>query len=277
VKYGVSVRAVADGAAWRDDVRRLDDLGFDAIRVADHIGLIDPFTALGAAASVSDRLELATYACNVGFWNPLVLARSAATLALVSDGRFTLGIGAGHAEVEHRAAGLPYPPPGERVSMLERVVPLLRRLLDGKTVDDAVLGMHEAAVGFAFPHVPLLVGGNGDRVLALAGRHADAAGLVGFTSGTGQVHTDRSHWSWEGLADRIAHVRRAAAERAADLTIDILVQRVKVTDAPGDDTPFVLLGTVERIRDQISRLEGLGVDGITVFESSADALAQVLR
>ena len=91
-----------------------------------------------------------------------------------------------------------------------------------------------AATGLGPVDVPLLVGGNGDRVLDLAGREADAAGLVGVTSGTGQVHTDRSHWDWDGLAERIAHVRSAAAGRGlgADLDVDVLVQRVDVGDEP---------------------------------------------
>jgi probable F420-dependent oxidoreductase len=274
-------------------VRRIDDLGFDAIRVPDHVGLFDPFAALGAAASMSDRLELATYVCNAGFWNPLVLARSAATLAVVSDGRFTLGIGAGHAEVEFTAAGLPYPPAGERVSELAAAVPALRRLLDGETVDDVAVGLRGAAVGFPCPHVPLLVGGNGDRVLTLAGRHADAAGLVGFTSGTGQVNTDLSHWSWAALEERIAHVQRAASDRDTDVVLDVLVQRAVVTDQRGDavrafveatgrppedhlDSPFVLVGTVEEIREQVARMQQLGVGWITVFEASADALASAI-
>src|SRR5690606_36768513 len=110
------------------------------------------------------------------------LARTAATVDGLSGGRLVLGLGAGHNAAEFVQAGLRYPPAGERVSRLEAVVEVLPRLLAGETVDDDRLGLAGAATGLPPARPPLLVGGNGDRVLDLAGRRADAVGLVGFTS-----------------------------------------------------------------------------------------------
>jgi probable F420-dependent oxidoreductase len=293
LRFGVSASTPRPGPAWRDAVRRFDDLGVDIVSIADHVGRVDPFPALAAAAMVSDRLRLGTYVLNVEFWNPLLLARAAATVDLLADGRLELGIGAGHAQVEFEQAGIPYHPPRRRIDRLEQVVPVLRRLLDGDTVTDEPLGLVDAAVGFSpAGRVPLLVGGNGERVLRLAGREADAVGMVGVTSGTTTVHTDLSHWSWDGLADRLAVARDAAAGRPALPAPDLLVQAVVVTDDrragaatmldEGEtdvdrhlDSPFVLVGTEAEIGAQLDRMEAMGVATVHVFERNAEAIAPV--
>src|SRR5690606_14273504 len=116
---------------------------------------------------------------------------------------------------------------------LVHAVPAVRRLLAGERVDGAGdYGLTSAELGFATAQspVPVMVGGNGDRVLALAARHADIVGLVGVTSGAGPVHTAISHFTWDGLADRIDHVRRHAGGRFGQLELSVLVQAVRITD-----------------------------------------------
>ena len=291
MRFGVSVWSAPDGATWREDARRFEHLGFDTLWVPDHVGMFDPFVGLAAAAGATETLRLGTYVLNAEFWNPLLLARAAATAHIVSDGRLVLGLGAGHAQVEFEQAGLAYPPPSRRVDRLTALVPALRRLLAGETVDDPALGLVGAATGLAPTEPPVLVGGNGDRVLRLAGEQADIVGLVGFTSGTGQVHSDLSHWSWDGLAERLAHVRAAAGGRDRPFETDVLVQRVVVTDDPAAaladfvaagvpeerfDSPFLLVGPEAEIVDRLRRLADLGITGVTTFAPNADALATVI-
>jgi probable F420-dependent oxidoreductase len=289
LSFGVTGRAVDAAGAWRDRVRRLDDAGFDTVWVPDHIGLADPFADLVAVAGVSDRLRVGTYVLNIGFWNPLLLARSVATADLLTGGRLIVGLGAGHNRDEFVQAGLPYPPAGERVDRLAASVPVLRRLLAGETVDDGRLGLVGAATGLPAVSTPLLVGGNGDRVLDLAGREADEVGLVGFTSGTGRTHTNLSHWDWDGLTDRLARARAAAGDRP--LPADILVQRAAVTNDPRQvladfleaglpdammDSPFLLVGNEDDIVAHLHRIENLGITGVTVFDHDADRVLPAL-
>jgi probable F420-dependent oxidoreductase len=295
VSIGISAWYTTSGTAWRDGARRFEGEGYDTLWVADHVGMLDPFPALVAAAAVTERLRIGTYVLNAEFWNPLLLARVAATTDLVTDGRLVLGIGAGHAQEEFEQAGLRYPPPGERVGRLEALVPALRRLLAGETVDAPALGLAGAATGLPASSAPLLVGGNGDRVLDLAGREGDVAGLVGFTSGTGKTHADLSHWGWDGLADRLGRVRAAASAAGrspeAGPRIDVLVQRAAVTDDPRSaladfsdegvpdemfDSPFLLVGSVDDIAERLARLDEMGVDGVTVFGRDADTFAPFL-
>jgi probable F420-dependent oxidoreductase len=289
MRFGVSFRSAHDGASWRDDARKAEDQGFSTLWVPDHVGMFDPFVGLTAAAGVTTTLELGTYVLNAEFWNPLLLARAAATTHLVSDGRLVLGLGAGHAQIEFEQAGLNYPSAGRRVSRMEALVPALRKLLAGETVDDPTLGLVGAATGLSPTHPQVLVGGNGDRVLRLAGAKAERVGLVGFTSGTGQVHSDLSHWGWDGLHERLEFVRKAANGRPVEP--DVLVQRVAITDDPAAvlvdfveagltpdlfDSPFLLVGTVGEIVERLDRMADMGIEGVTTFAQHADDLATVI-
>lgn len=295
MRFGCVAREAAqDGAAWGDRIRRIDDWGFDVVLVPDHLGQMGPFPPLASAAAITDRLRVGVQVCNVNFWNPALLARDAATVDLLTDGRLELGLGAGHAQVEFEAIGLPYERPPSRIDLLDAMVPALRRLLAGETVTaGSPLDLHACNLGFSAAQtpVPLMVGGNGDRVLRIAATGADIVGLVGFTAGTGQVHTDLSHFTWEGLADRIAHVARCAGERFDALELSVLVQQVVVTDdrdaavrafageaavAPDRflDSPFLLIGSVRHLTEQLQRLrDDHGVSYVTTFEASAAALS----
>jgi probable F420-dependent oxidoreductase len=307
---------------WRERVRRIDRLGHDVLLTADHIGMVPPLPPLVAAAEVSERLRFGTQVLNNDFWNPVLLARDAAAVDVLTGGRLELGFGAGHAAVEFAAAGIAYDTPGRRIDRLVEAVPIVRRLLAGERVelpggteghgdgDDDPGASHGrerhrdgvgatayrldgAELGFAATQnpVPVMVGGNGDRVLRLAAEQADIVGLTGFTAGTGRVHTNLSHFTWDGLADRVDHVRRHAGERFGVLELSALVQAARVTDdrrqaatdfaegviddvGPLLDSPFVLLGTPDELAGQLRRLrDEMGVTYVTTFEHSAEALA----
>ena len=298
MRFGAVIRTPpAQGKDWRDQVRRIADLGFDVLLLPDHLGMMSPFPPLASAAEISDRLRLGVQVCNVCLWNPAMLARDAATVDLVSDGRLELGLGAGHAQEEFVAAGIPYERPGRRVDVLEAMVPVLRDLLAGRTVTTSQpVPMESCDLGLPTAQAPppIMVGGNGDRVLQVAATQADIVGLVGFTAGTGRTHTDLSHFTWDGLADRIAHVRHAAGDRFADLELSVLVQRVAITDDRPSaiaefigsasiplgvvaDSPFVLAGTADLVAEHLARLrDEHGVTYVTTFEPSADALAHAM-
>jgi probable F420-dependent oxidoreductase len=287
-------------ADWRARVASVDAWGFDTLLTADHIGTWPPFAPLVAAADVSDRLRFGVQVLNNELWNPLLLAREAAAVDVLTDGRLELGFGAGHAQEEHVAAGLPYPPPGERVDHLAEAVGLVRGLLDGETVSGgAHYGLAAAATELATVQgrVPIMIGGNGDRVLRLAARVADIVSFVGFTSGTGQVHSDLSHFTWSGLADRVALVDAAvdANGRTDPLERSILAQVVRCTDDRAGalekvasafdepvellaDSPFVLVGSAAELVDQIRRLrDDCGVTYVTTFEPSAESLGRAIE
>lgn len=289
--FGVVTFGATSGAEWREKVLRYEVAGFDFLFLPDHVGVFDPFSAAAAAAATTAHLRVGTLVLNVEFWNPLLLARAAVTTQLVADGRFVLGLGAGHARIEFEQAGLDYPPPAVRVRRLEAVARVVPRLVAGETIDDEELSLHGASLGLAPATVPLLVGGNGDGVLRVAARHADIVSLIGFTSGTELTATNLSHWSWEGLRNRIALIRGATRDTAMP-EIHILVQFAAITNDPRDavarwlgedtsdgylDSPFLLVGTQDQVRGQLAKLGELGVRCLTVFEESAGALLPLVR
>ncbi|CAN5187546.1 hypothetical protein BH18CHL2_BH18CHL2_04170 [soil metagenome] len=96
-RFGVQVGAAQSGAAWLQRAREIEALGYDALLVADHAvgGGLAYSPSLAAAATVTSRLRLGTLVLANDFRNPLLVAREALTVDLLSDGRFELGLGAG--------------------------------------------------------------------------------------------------------------------------------------------------------------------------------------
>jgi probable F420-dependent oxidoreductase len=301
-RFGLSSRTSWTPAGWRDLARRVESSGFATLLLADHLadGLPPPFTPLVSAAEATSRLRVGTLVLNNDFHHPVWLAREAATLDLISAGRFELGMGAGHMKSEYDAAGLRFDRAGVRVDRLTESVGILRRLLAGETVvhdgEHFTVRDHRC---FPLPDgpIPMLIGGNGTRVLQLAATTADIVGFTGFSQreGTTEVRLDR--FTAAGLADRVEVVRTAAGDRFAELELNLLVQLVAVTDDRRSvaarfldrvggaltvddllDSPFLLIGTHDQIAEQlVERRERFGISYIAVFEPALDAIAPVVE
>ena len=221
-----------------------------------------------------------------------------ATLGALTGGRFELGMGAGHMKSEYDEVGLGFDAAGVRVERLVESVGLVRRLLAGETVVHA--GEHYRLDGhrcFPVPSspVPLLIGGNGTRLLRLAAEAADIVGFAGSTRCTAPA-TSLSHFTAAGLEDRLAVVREAAGPRFEDLELNVLVQVVLVTDDRRAeveklaehfpaltvdellDSPFLLLGTHEQMAEQlVERRERFGLSYVVVFEPAHVDMAPVVE
>jgi probable F420-dependent oxidoreductase len=236
---------------------------------------------------------------NNDFYHPALLARSAATLDVLSDGRVELGVGAGHAQPEYEAMGVSFDDAARRVARLGEAVPVLRRLLDGAsvTLDGAFYRLRDAACSPrpCQARLPIVVGGNGATVLRLAARVADGVGLTGLgpTLPDGQRHEAR--WSTAALERGLAIVAAGAESRAVAPELSSLVQVVAETDdregvargvaqhVPGlevDDaltTPFLLLGTTTEIADQVvAARDRWGLSYFVTRTDSVDVMEQVI-
>ncbi|MGB7051182.1 MAG: TIGR03621 family F420-dependent LLM class oxidoreductase [Acidimicrobiales bacterium] len=290
-RFRFSLQAVtaASRHEWVELARRVEGAGFDLLVTADHLGgSFSPLLALATAAEVTTALRLGVMVLNNDFHHPALLARDAATLDVLSQGRVELGLGAGHARPEYERAGIAFGPAGDRIARLAEAVQVLRRLLDGDTVTFS--GQHYHLDGERCgpaplqSHLPLLVGGGGTRVLGIGARHADA---VGFT-GLGRTLADGHRHEPSGFAptvvdDQVAAVRTAAGDRLGALELQVLVQSVVITDRsrqsaealsdrlPGvnvDDvlaTPYLLIGSVDEVIERlIERRERWGFSHYTV-------------
>jgi alkanesulfonate monooxygenase SsuD/methylene tetrahydromethanopterin reductase-like flavin-dependent oxidoreductase (luciferase family) len=120
---------MAESVRTREDLirtaRTAEAVGFDILLIRDH-WLEEPFghqlaplTALAVVAEATSRLRIGTMVVANDYRHPVVLAKEAATLDLLSGGRFELGLGAGFHRAEYEAAGLTFDPPGVRVERLE--------------------------------------------------------------------------------------------------------------------------------------------------------------
>jgi probable F420-dependent oxidoreductase len=301
-RFGVSTWSATSRDEWRDKARRAEAAGFDTMLVADHLaeGMFPPLAALVAAADATDRLRLGTLVINNDFRHPVVLAREAATVDLLTGGRLELGLGAGHMKHEYDEAGLEFDPPAVRVARLAESASIVRGLLAGEEVTFA--GEHYHVHGHrCFPKplqqpVPLLIGGNGTRVLATAGRLADIVGFTGFSQVEGEQRVTPTHFTDAGLAEQVAWVSTAAGSRFDQLELSTLVQGITLTDdrrAAAEhvrpllpslgvedilSSPYGLIGTPDQIAAQLrERRDRLGISYITVFEKDFDAMTKIIE
>ncbi|HEY8984482.1 MAG TPA: TIGR03621 family F420-dependent LLM class oxidoreductase [Streptomyces sp.] len=276
-RFGVNLLEPTPLEAWRTKCRRGEELGYDVLLVPDHLGMPAPFPSLVAAAEATRGPRVGTFVLNTGFSNPVLLAREVATTAALTGGRLELGLGAGYVAAEHEEAGLPWGAPGERVAHLRRTVEELR-----KRQEDGVA-------------VPLLIGGNGDRMLRLAAEHADVVAFAGARvvegSETGQI----TPLSPEELDERVAKYVEFAAGRADEAERNLLVQQVIVTDDPEGAVqplleripgltaeqvlalPILLIGGEKEITAKVRGLrKRYGFTYFTVLEGFMEAFGPVL-
>jgi probable F420-dependent oxidoreductase len=282
---------------WRKELRRLEDIGFSTVSLADHFTggyTLEPLVALTAAAMESTTLRLQTAVLGNDYRHPVLTHRMAATLDVFSEGRLDLGIGAGWMRSDYEAAGIPYDPPRVRIDRLEESVAVLKGLFSGEPFTHR--GSHFTVNGLVGvppcvqrPHPPLLIGGGGPRVLRLAGREADIVGInANLAAGDLGAHSI-TDVSWERMAAKVGWARdgATAAGRAPgaielatshwllhvnDRQSDVDALLAKVAGRLGvdpkwlEDAPGVLVGTAARCAAKLQEIrDRLGITSIQVF------------
>jgi probable F420-dependent oxidoreductase len=265
-----------DPAQWLGLARRAEELGFDALYVADHPGAgASPFVALAAAAAVTTRLRLGSYVSNAGVREPILLASDVATLDVVSGGRAILGLGAGHTPAEWAAVGKVRPDVRGRVDHCIAVAEATTRMLAGDGMD------RPRAVQ---AKVPLLIGGGNTRLLRWAGEHADLIGLSGLGRTLADGHDHETRWGREQID--------AQVELCRGKPIEALVQRVVETEDAASAyaemaveldedeadlaaAPYVLAGTATEIATKLRDIESRW--GITRYAVRVPAIETVTK
>ncbi len=181
-RFGVQVSSL-DPERWTDQLRHFESAGFSTVFWPDHFGTQwDPTTALAAVGAVTERLRVGSLVYDVDYRHPVVLAKSAATLHLLTGGRHEFGIGAGWMETDYVEAGMTYDRPGVRIDRLSEALQIIVSLWtqEKTSFDGHHYTIREAAQAAELPEGErprLLIGGGGRRVLTLAGRHADIVGI----------------------------------------------------------------------------------------------------
>lgn len=301
-RFGVNVRTFDSVADWIGLARKAEALGYSTLNLPDHLTARPaPMPALARAAAATTRLRVGTLVLNNDFRHPVLVAREAATLDVMSEGRFELGLGAGYMKTEYDEAGLRFERGGVRVERLGEAVVIVKALFAGEPVTFA--GRHYQVTKHTLyprpvqrPRPPIHIGGNGPRLLTLAATEADIVGLTGITFARAGTAPELSGFRAPAIDERVQLVRKAAGARFEALELNALVQRVIVTeDRRGgaeqlrqrwtaltvDDilaSPFALLGSVDEIVAQlVERRARWGISYYIVFDDVVDAFTPVVE
>lgn len=301
-RFGVQCSTPPDVTArgWRDLARKIEDLGFHRLTIADHLDdQLGPIAALMAAADATSTLRVGALVFNNDHRHPAILAKEAATLDLLSDGRFELGLGAGWMSDDYERAGIPMDRPGVRIRRLEESIRVIRGLLSGEPVNHTGEFYEiDGLVGTPRPvrdPLPILVGGGGRRVLELAGRHADIVGLNPVLSGGLADPAAGASATAAATDEKIAWIRGAAGGRFDDIELHTRIHLAVVTDDRREvaellaggfgltvdealGSPHALCGTVDQIaEDLLERRERFGISSIGIALDALDAMAPVVE
>ena len=299
-RFGVQASAGVDADAWRTLARSVESLDYSTLLVADHVGgdELAPVPALAAAAEATTHLRIGTLVMNNDLRHPAMLAREAASLDILSDGRFELGIGAGWARREYEQLGLGFDDPATRIDRLDEALQIIRHTWSGEPVD--AVGAHYQVDHLPGvprpiqrPGPPILVAGGGARAMSVAARHADIVGvhLRMHRDGRGE---DWSTGSMSATRQRVERIRTAAGDRFEHLELQMMLMTVEITDDPRAaadrigssegveasqvlDSPYRLIGTVDQMVEALElRRASLGVSYFVVPGGWAAGFAPVV-
>ncbi len=299
-RFGVMAAQAASSTDWIDTARKAEDLGYSALLMPDHFGdQLAPIAALSTAAAVTTNLRVGTLVFANDFRHPSVLAKEAATLDLLSDGRLEVGVGAGWMNTDYSTTGMAHDRAGVRIDRMIEAIEILRGLwgegafsFDGEHYTITEMDGLPKPVQPGGP--PVIVGGGGKRVLSTAARLADIVG-VNPNVGEGAIGPEAIRsMSAEATEEKLGWVRDAAGDRFDDIEISILKFATIVTDqrdavaekvggAMGMDaatflaSPHSLVGSAEQIGDElIEQRERWQGSYVTVQSDALESFAPVV-
>lgn len=257
MRLGVNVPNFGPGtgpAALRNWAHTVEGLGFDLLMVSDHVAITpdveaqypapfyEPFTTLSWLAGITDRIRLGTTVLIAPYRHPLLIARMAANLNALSDGRLVLGVGVGWAEQEFDALDVPF---------RER----------GRRTDDTLDAMRAAWADDADYRggsgVPIWVGGNSDAGIRRAVRAGDAWHPLQFSM----------PWLHDALG------RMKAIAEAQGRPVPALAPRItlRLTTEPITDAQRPAgCGTIRQVLDDLDQLRLLGSDTVLLDPYDGD-------
>jgi probable F420-dependent oxidoreductase len=313
-RFAVQSFSAPSAEAWRERARRAEALGYSALHLADHILGPGPaiestqhpvqelaaVPAMAMAAEATSTLRVGCRVFCIDYRHPAVLAKEAATLDLLSDGRLELGLGAGWLRAEYEAIGLTFDRPGVRIDRLAEMVRFVKAHMAGGPLD--VEGSFAKARGYSGvpapvqrPHPPIMIGGGGRRVLELAAREADVVSF-NFNNRSGVLGRDGVQSATaEATGEKVAWVREAAGARFSELELEIgayftfvgpagdaackgMAQVFGLTPDAMRAHPHGLFGSPDAIIDELRRRrEAFGISYVTVPDTALEDFAPVVQ
>lgn len=301
-RFGVQGSLGGDVSSWQAHARKIESLGYSTLFMPDHFDdtVLAPMTGLAMAAEATDTLRVGPLVLGNDYKHPAIVAKEAATIDVLSGGRFELGIGAGWMRIDYDELGLAYDKPSVRIERLDEAIQVIKGCW-GKG-PFSFSGAHYTVTDYDAtpepaqqPRIPLLVGGGGQKLLTLAGREADIVGInPNLRAGT--VTADAAKDTVGDMTDKkIQWIRDGAGDRFDDIELQIRYFLCAVVDdrdsfaeavAPGfgvepDEalrSGVALVGTVDQMCDElVERREKWGVSYVIVGDDVFEAFAPVVE
>jgi F420-dependent oxidoreductase-like protein len=253
--------------------REAESAGFDSVFVMDHFyqlpmlgspdqPMLEAYTALGALATATERVQLGTLVTGNTYRNPTLLAKVITTLDVVSAGRAILGIGTGWFELEHDELGYEFGTFTDRFNRLDEALQIILPMLKGERPTFSGK-WYRAENALANPRyrdsVPLMIGGSGEKkTIPLAARHFDHLNVIaGFDELPGKLKVVR---------ERCEEIGRDPATLETSMLITVLLDdNAKPDQIPAEMGSRMLAGSADRIAEQIqTKVLDVGVDGVII-------------
>lgn len=279
-----------------------EHLGYSTFLIPDHLGdQFDTPLALALVAQATSTLHIGSFVFANDFRHPALLAKTAATLDVISGGRFELGLGAGWMQSEYEQVGLAFGTPRVRIERLVEALQVIKGLFSDDPVTFAgshyqISAMRGHPSPVQRPHPPILLGGSGKRILSVAAREADIVSIIprGMVEPGSLQGLDPAEVGSTSVARKVAWMREAAAERFQDLELNLFIVDMALTDRRGNgadrlaqrfalsreqvmEIPHLLAGTVDHIGEQLREArEEYGISYLTVFDEHMEQFAPIV-
>jgi probable F420-dependent oxidoreductase len=285
-RFSVVAERAESRNKWLDKAHHIEDLGYTSLLVADHIWIdMDPTVALMAVADHTSLRIGSHVFCN-DFRNPVILARQAATLDMLSNGRFQFGLGCGYDPRDYEQTGIIFAEAGERVSRFEEALQLIKAFFTQETV--SYTGKYYQTQEFKTspksiqkPHPTLYEGGSCKRVLSIAAREANIIG-VGNKGGPSAIQ-QKLDWIREAAGERFEQIELASTIFAVAVTERVeevaskIAEKMRMTPQDVVQHLPVLIGNPEQIASTLlTRREKYGISSIEIIEPHMESFAPVL-
>jgi F420-dependent oxidoreductase-like protein len=224
--------------------------------------MLEAYTALGALATATERVQLGTLVTGNTYRNPTLLAKVITTLDVVSAGRAILGVGTGWFELEHDQLGYEFGTFTDRFNRLDEALEIILPMIKGERPTFSGK-WYRAENAMANPryrdHVPLMIGGSGEKkTIPLAARHFDHLNVIaGFDQLPGKVKVVRESCEEIGRDP-------ATLETSVLLTV-LLDENAKPDQVPAEMSQRMLVGSAEHIAQQVkTKVLDAGIDGAII-------------
>jgi probable F420-dependent oxidoreductase len=292
----------ADSASqWRDRARAIESMGYSTLYMPDHFGgQIGPIAGLMAAADATTTLRIGSLVYDNDYRHPVVLAKEAASLDLLSGGRLDFGLGAGWMRTDYEQSGIAYDSPGTRIERMAEGLTIIKRFFTGVEFSFegrhyTVRGLKGAPMPVQKPHPPIVIGGGGRKMLELAAREADIVN-VNFdlregrqsrgvaVTGTAAATEEKLGWIREAAGDRFEDIELGAWTLQASVTDDrdviaeAFAPRMGMDPADLLEIPHVLIGSIDQIVEDLERRrERYGFSLVIIPGAAAEDMAPVVE